>query len=230
MQTYYNDAYKYFFNWNTTERDMTDLELVKYPGQTKKKVTEVVRGQEIAIHQSFFQVWLKVIEENISDFCVINENIKDIKDLKWFCQKPKFSNGPVQTFMSIVDFRNYITNNAEFDSKIKPRMVKVYSLKKIGDDTDYSEDIEMCDWQHLKLKKNSRLSVGDNVLVEALMMPGHPTHAPIQRILRLRSQILYSFVVRLKEEEKTGVANNVFWNTWRKQADKARELINIERF
>lgn len=229
MKKYYKDAYKYFFGWNISERNMSKLELAKYPGQTKKKVTSVVRGQEIAIHQSFFQVWLEIIEENIEDFSKINENIKDIKDIKWFCQKPKFPRGPIETFMSTVDSRNYIINNVESNSKIKPRMVKIYSIRKIDDGEDFSNEVEFCDWQHIKLKKGSNLKVGDKVLVEVLMMPGHPTHAPIQRILRLRSQILHDFVVRLKEEEKIGSANNVFWNTWRRQVDKARELNDFGR-
>jgi hypothetical protein len=229
MRLYYKDAYKYFFGWNSSERDMSKLELIKYPGQTKKKVTAVIRGQEVAIHQSFFQVWLKVMEENIEDFTKINENIKDIKDIKWFCQKPKFPNGPVETFMSTVDDKNYIINNVESNSKIKPRMAKIYSIKKVGEDKDYSNEIESYGWQYIKLKKDSCLKKGDNVLVEILVMPGHPTHAPIQRILRLRSQILNSFIIRLKEEEQTGNANNVFWNTWVKQIDKAREIIDLER-
>jgi hypothetical protein len=169
------------------------------------------------------------MEENIEDFTKINENIKDIKDIKWFCQKPKFPNGPVETFMSTVDDKNYIINNVESNSKIKPRMAKIYSIKKVGEDKDYSNEIESYGWQYIKLKKDSCLKKGDNVLVEILVMPGHPTHAPIQRILRLRSQILNSFIIRLKEEEQTGNANNVFWNTWVKQIDKAREIIDLER-
>lgn len=228
MNKYYEDAYKYFFNWEAYEREMTKLEQEKYPGQTRKKMTDVVRGQEVAIHQSFFHVWLNVVEENINDFNRINPDIKDIKDLKWFCHFPKFP-GPVSTFVSEVDSKKCIVNNTDFVAAIKPRLVRIYSICKEGEDKNYIEDIERCNWQSIKLRKDSELAIGDKVTIEALMMPGHPTHAPIQRILRLRSLILHSFVVRIKKEEKSGNIDSAFWNVRKKQAEKAIELINSEK-
>ena len=228
MNKYYEDAYKYFFNWEAGEREMTKLEQVRYPGQTRKKMTEVVRGQEVAIHQSFFHIWLNVVEENIGDFCRINPEIREIKDLKWFCHLPKFP-GPVSTFVSEVDSKKSIVNNTDFVAPIKPRLIRVYSIRKEGEDKNYVDDVAICNWQSIKLRKDSELVVGDKVIIEALMMPGHPTHAPIQRILRLRSLILNSFVIRIKKEEKSGDIDSAFWNIRKKQAEKARELINCNR-
>ncbi len=62
-----------------------------------------------------------------------------------------------------------------------------------------------------------------------LLMPGHPTHAPIQRILRFRRLTLNDFVVRIREEEKTGVHDFVFWTHWKKQVELAKKTLVEEK-
>lgn len=253
MNVHYRDAYQYFFSSKSGERDMSELELAKYPGQSRKRTTSVFRGQEASIHQSFFKIWLKVLEDNISDFNKFG--IKEVSDFKWFSYPSKITNsknensfnkfisgkrndfveipkfilqkhGPVSTFISEVDFRNKITNRVEFDGEPKPRLVKIHSIVDLAG-VDRMNDVFIYDWQTLKVKKDSKLKKGDVVKVTALMMPGHPTHAPIQRILRLRSLILRDFVIRIKNEEETGMIDSTYWNVWKLQVEKAKKGDNI---
>lgn len=216
MMEYWEDAYKYFFEWQVGERDMSKAEMLKYPGQTKKKITEVMRGQEVAIHQSFFHIWMKLIEENINEFNSINPNIKELKDFKWFWHK--CPGGPILTFKTRVEEDVKILKQQPEIEKL--RFAKIYSIFK--EDKNYTNDILNCEWQVIKLKKESSLRVDDIVEVKALFMSGHPTHAPIQRILRLRSMILYDFIVKILEEEDTGKSDLVYWSSWRKAVEKAR--------
>jgi hypothetical protein len=53
--------------------------------------------------------------------------------------------------------------------------------------------------------------VGEKVEVSVLLMSGHPTHAPIQRILRLRSSVLRPIVNKIIQEESGEKEFNDFW-------------------
>jgi hypothetical protein len=228
MLKHYNDAYKYFFCWETGERDSTALELIKSPGQKKKKITDIIRGQEIAIHQSFFYEWVRVIEENIGEFTKLNKRIQTINDLKWFCRAPVFPEGPVATLSLIVGEKKEILNTTEYDQIKKPRFVKIYSILKENEYKEYIEDVDFLEWHTIKLNEDSDLQEGDVVVVKALMMPGHPAHAPIQRILRFRSLTMNAFVVRIREEEKTGISDPVFWTHWKKQVVLAKKALGVK--
>ena len=234
MRTYKEDAYNYFFSWDKEKRNMSDLELKKYPGQTKKNVTNVTRGSEIAIHQSFFQLWVKLIEDNIIEFTLIDDKIKSIENFKWFCNKKKYSDGPRSTFRTIIAHGNKINNFSNITGPDKVRLAKIYSIYKVENNIEnrsenYVNDIMECDWQHVTLSLTSNLNVGDEVEVEALMMSGHPTHAPIQRILRLRSLTLNQIIIKILEEEESGISDIEFWKIFKHNVETARDNALIER-
>jgi hypothetical protein len=66
---------------------------------------------------------------------------------------------------------------------------------------------------------------GDVVKVEAIMMPGHCAHAPIQRILRLRSRTFKDLTDRIIMEEKTNTRNNSFWKKRNIELEKAKKIV-----
>jgi hypothetical protein len=222
------DANNYFFNCETVERDMTELEKTKYLGKTKKKNTRNTSGQGVAVHQSIFHEWMTVIESNIEEFTKLDPKTKTLKNFGWFCRCPKFSGGPETLFYSVVDNSRRIVNKTpirESKSENMPRLAKIYSICKNGN--DYSDQIEKVEWHAIKLKSTTSLELGDKVLVKALVMSGHPTHAPIQRILRLRALILKDIIDRVLSEERTGQSDQEFWQNWKQKVVKARKNIEI---
>lgn len=228
MSKHTQDANNYLFNWKVIERDLTKLEKTKYPGQTKRKVTKNTRGQEAAVHQAIFHEWMDLLEDNIEEFTKIDPKIKALKDFGWLSRYPKFSGGPETTFYAQVDNRNRIPNKTPIRkrrSKSMPRLARVCSIRKDG--VEHTDDIEVSEWQAIKLKPESSLKSGDKILVEALVMSGHPTHAPIQRILRLRSALLKDIINRILVEEKTGQSDQRFWQAWKRRVDKARNKTGI---
>jgi len=231
---YWEDAFKYFFGWKNSERRMTACEMLRYPGEVTKKVTKVLRGQEVSIHQSFFKIWMDVLEENIDNFKRMG--IYELKDFKWFCHRPKFSAGPLSTFRSVVNNRNRIPNMSNVSlvagSGPKPRLARIISIYKvekgvINRNFNYLSETSVCEWQAVKLKSNTSLKLGDHVRVEAIMLPGHHSHAPIQRILRLRSSVLDNVICRVLKEESTGVRDNEYWDRWNDKVSKAKEKVLI---
>ena len=228
MAKHSHDANNYLFNWKVVEREMTKLEMIKYPGRTKKKVTKNTRGQEIAVHQAIFHEWMDLLESNIEEFTKIDLKIKALKNFGWFSRCPRFSGGPETTFYSEVDGRNRIVNKTPIRrrrSKKMPRLARVYSIRKDGE--NFTDNMEISEWQAIRLKPNSDLKAGDKVFVEALIMSGHPTHAPIQRILRLRSSLLKNIIDRILTEERTGHTDQMFWQTWKMRVARARKETGI---
>lgn len=228
MTKYGADANNYFFNWKEDERDLTELEMEKYPGQTKRKVISNTRGQEMAVHQAIFHEWMDLLDDNIGEFTKISPRIRSIKDFSWFCRQPKFTGGPETIFYAKVNERRRIPNISPIRqkrSKVLPRLARVCAIRKDGE--DFTEDVGVVEWRAIRLKPDSLLRPGDKVLVEALVMSGHPSHAPIQRILRLRSLLLKDMINRILEEEKTCKSDKRFWESWRRRVDRARKLTGI---
>jgi hypothetical protein len=198
-------------------------------------MTNTQRGSEVAIHFSFFQEWLKVIESNIEEIKNVNPHIKGLKDFKWFCRQPKFTGGPKSTFSSVVDSRGCIASKTRIRPNRTtcaniPRIVKIYAIYKIINGiidrgTNYIDEVEMHDWHSIRLISDSSLNEGDKVRVKALMMSGHPTHAPIQRIIRLRSVILKNIIDKIRREESTGDIDSLFWEAWKNRVGTARAKI-----
>jgi hypothetical protein len=230
IKKYPRDSYNYFFEWRSDKRELTLSEKQKGDLGTKN-YTKVILGQEVAIHKSLFQVWIDLLEENINDFNTINPKIVSVSDLKWFCREPKFSGGPMSTFTDVVCDRK-ITNKSPIVGPNGTRIAKVYSVYKIVDgqadkSINYVNSIIYSDWQTIEFGKD--FCDGDVVEIEALMMSGHTTHTPIQRILRLRSLILHDFVVKILEEVETGNTDVSFWKNWKINVDSARKKLNLDK-
>jgi hypothetical protein len=230
MKKYSHDANRYFFGWSSYYRDMTEKEMARYPGQTKRKMTTTQRGTEAAIHLSFFKEWLNVVEDNFTEITKVDYKIKDIKDISWFCRRPKFSGGPKSTFVAEIDERKQIANKTRIrsktGSKYVPRIAKVCSIYNIQNSyKNYIKEVDTYEWQSIKLKQNSVLQPGNKVRVEVLVMPGHPSHAPIQRIIRLRSMTLQSIINRVLNEENTGISDSLFWSSWRNRVESAKSRV-----
>jgi hypothetical protein len=231
IENFWRDAAEYFFGWKVCERVMTDKEMKLYPGQTKKKVTSVVRGDEIAIHQSFFHTWMKTLNDNINDFAKFG--IRELGDFKWFCHTPKFSSGPKSVFLSKVDEKKRILNNTNIinvkTQRFSPRIGVVLSIYKIEDNItnfnyNHIKEMKFSEWQLIRMLPESSLEPGDNVRVEALMMSGHPTHAPFLRLMRLRVNVLGPIINKILEEEKSGERDIPFWEKWIENVKYANEL------
>jgi len=231
-QEYWEDSVSYFFDYSVKNRKVTKKEKEIY-GRDLKVDTNVVRGKDVAIHQSLFHMWINLLNQNIDEFNRIDPNICNLSDFSLFCSPPKFSGGPISTFSSTVDIKKCIKNNTNItcikSQRFKPRIAKVLSIQKyVGEtleDYNYVCDINYSEWQLIRLNIDSNLSCGDNVLVTALMMSGHPSHAPFLRIMRLRRNILKPIIERVLEEEKNGDRDILFWKQWEKKVKRACKLI-----
>lgn len=235
MKRYWQDALNYFFDCKKGERIMSELEKNLYPGQIKKNTTTVHRGEEASIHQAIFHIWMDKLEKNINEFTTRNPGIKYIGDFNWFCKPPDF-NGPESTFQIEIGPKMKIANGSKIicnkPQKFDPRIARIISIYKVVDGvTDYSKNymdqIKTQEWQFIKMSLSSGLNVGDKVEVKALLMPGHTTHAPIQRIIRLRTMILSSIINRIKLEEESGNRDAKFWQTRKNIVLQARKITNI---
>lgn len=228
ISKYPDDAHNYLFNWKEKERDLTELEKARYPGQTKRKMVTKTRGVEAAVHQAIFHEWLKVLEDNIAEFTELDRKIRSLKDFRWFARCPSFSGGPETIFYAVVDSGGKIPNQTPIrkrGSKKIPRLAKICSIRLDG--KECIQDMESSEWQAIKLKPDAKLKAGDKVLVEALVMSSHPTHAPIQRVLRLRSMLLKDIINKILLEERTGQTNKEFWQIWKRRVKNARKKTGI---
>lgn len=235
MIKYWKDAAKYFFNWDIKERDMTIKEMELYPGESKKKMTIIARGQEVSIHQSLFHNWMNVLERHIKDFENKGQQIKSLKDFGWLCRAPQYTDGPESTFYSVVNSKMRIINQSEITSvkpqRFAPRIARVLSIHKVINNTISGENlvdkIKFCEWQAIRMEDNSGLKCGDVVKVKALLMPGHTTHAPIQRIIRLRTMTLKPIIDRIRAEELENKRDIDFWQRRKILVQNSREITGI---
>jgi len=236
MIKYWKDTAKYFFSWNIKERNMTTKEMELYPGENKKKMTIIPRGQEVSIHQSLFHNWMNILEKHIKDFAKTGSKIQSIKDFGWFCRAPKYTGGPESTFCSIVNSKMRILNQSNITSsqpqRFTPRIARVLSIHKIKNkvvdqSVNYVNGIKFCEWQAIRMEDFSGLKPGDLVKVKVLLMPGHTTHAPIQRIIRLRTMVLSPIIDRIKNEELENKRDIDFWQRRKNLIQKSREMTGI---
>jgi hypothetical protein len=236
IRTHPEDAVRYFFCWSTHNRDLTAREMQKYPGRRTKVFTNVARGEEVSVHQAIFQAWMDELENGMDRFRRLDSGIRSLADLKWFCRQPKYSGGPKSTFRSEVDQRFKIPNRTtvvSLDGGHKPRLARILSIYRLDSgvpDRTYNHvrDIEMCEWHAVRMKRSSVLKPGDKVRVEALVMPGHHTHAPIQRIIRLRTTVLHNTICRILEEEQSGIKDSSYWNERSRSVAAVRS--RVEKF
>lgn len=213
MMSHTSDAAPYFFDW------------VKYEGSTKD-ITKVIRGQGGSIHQTIFYKWLDILEKNMDIVSQLKPTIKHLEDFKWFCRPPKFTGGPVSVFKAIISSKMSIPNNSNIvsnKSKFMPRLAKILSIS--AHNKDYVDDIRLLRWNSIHVCNDSNLVPGDIVEIKAIMMPGHCTHAPIQRILRLRSEVLKDIINRIITEDKTNIRNHEFWKRRKEIFMKAESIV-----
>ncbi len=198
------DSYRYFFGGKPKTRDATEKEKEKNPNVFLRKTTEILRGQEMSVHQAIISRWIALIENNIDMFNKIDNSIESICDFDMFCHKPKFTDGPITIFDSTIDDKYNILNRTDIkpirDGDHHVRLAKIISITKDG--IDYIGDMQRFEWHSIKLKTNTKLNKFDNVTVTALAMPGHPTHSPIQRIIRLRTKVLAPIIKSIVNNER----------------------------
>lgn len=219
LEKHWKDAVCYLFSTAT------------FTDKNNRKVINGVRGQDNAIHQEIWSCLVGVIEQNIKLFQ--NLNINSLDDIKWFAKQPLFTAGPRDVFKAVVDENQKICNNTniqQIGSKHKPRLAKIFSIFKIIDEninTDYNyvQDVKKYGWHNIQL---TNLQKGEVVQVECLVMSGHPTHAPIQRIIKLKRDVLAPFIKRIVEEEDAGQIDKDFWCKFYKDVNEAREKTGIK--
>lgn len=237
MREYREDAAQYFFGCTNGERTMTVREKELHPGKDRCRVTMTVRGRDVAVHQSFFQTWMDLLERNIDLFARLDPAIDDLGSFGWFCRPPKYTGGPVSEFVSEIGGRMKIPNRTKVrlvnSQNNTPRLARILSIHKMVDGVpdrsyNYVSDVRLCEWHAVRLSPDSRLKIGDQVVVRALVMPGHHTHAPIQRMLRLRKDTLGGIIAKVAEEEKTGTSDAAYWASWKDAVRKAQRLIDAK--
>jgi len=170
------------------------------------------------IHKTMFDMWLKVIENNLEELRKF-KNIDSIEDLKWFCRAPNFNSGPIDTFVVEVKENNRIKNNTNLidlkSNKWNIRMAKVLSIDKVQNEElfpiNFSENVLTMTWQDIIINQRGKLRPNDVVSVTAIMMPGHPSHAPIRALLRIRSDVLANIISKVIEEENSH-RDKDFWD------------------
>ena len=198
INNFSEDAFKYFFNHSQ----------------------ESVRGNETSIHQSFFHLWMDVLNENIKDFNKFE--IFNLEDFKWFCHVPKFSYGPKFVFEANVVSKKRILNVL---SNKNIRFARVLSIKK--ENEEFIGEMKTCEWNAIQMRHDSKLQIGDSVEVKVLIMPGHHSHAPIKRIIRLKQNLFNGVVQEIISENKSGVRNKEFWEKWNEKLEIAKSQIKL---
>jgi hypothetical protein len=116
--------------------------------------------------------------------------------------------------------------------RFSPRIARVLSIykvvnNKIDYEYDYKNDIKFCEWQAIQMG-DCDLNPGDTVRVESLIMPGHTTHAPIQRIIRLRIKVLKPLIERIQREEETAERDSEFWKIWKNKVQRSRKVTDLD--
>ena len=186
-----------------------------------------------SIHKSMFDIWLYLIENNLDELRKFKD-IVGIEDLKWFCKRPNFSDGPIDTFITEVTENRRIKNNTNIvdlkSDKWNIRMAKILSIDKIENEEqfplDFSKKPLTMTWQDIIISQEEKLKPGDIVSVKSIMMPGHPSHAPIRALLRVRSDVLSNIAIRVIEEEKIK-RDMDFWKFRKDRVKVARNITNI---
>jgi hypothetical protein len=217
LARYPEDATAYFLDWET-ERDSEG-----------RPSTKVVRGQQGSVHQTILHAWIARIEMALPALRKAKEGrMRSLRDLKWLCQPPKYKNGPRSVFSAEVGNGLRVPNKSRLggSAKNRPRLAWVVSVRD-ADGADITSHVRDFEWHAVLMDAGSGLAPGDKVTVEALMMPGHHCHAPIQRIIRLRTSVLSPIVERIRREEETGETDPEFWNDWRKRASEAMEAMGM---
>lgn len=218
MTNHWHDASSYFFYWTKYKRN-------------NKNITHIIRGQDGGIHQCIFGIWMDILDSYIRRINKMRPKIKEIGDFSWFCRPPKFSGGPNSIFRAQVDSKMSIQNNTQiiqFYGNIKPRMARILSIFRYN--KDYIGDVRLLRWHSIHLSHKSKLNPGDEVEVEAIMMSGHCTHAPIQRILRLRSQILKDIINIIISEDESENINSLFWKRRKKVLENAKRIVKEQEY
>lgn len=224
MISYPEDASRYFFDWTLVDKEGA------------KKTTAVARGQETAIHQTILGMWLERIAGRMRDIRKAKgSRMRSIEDLKWFCRPPVYNGGPRVLFTATVDGGLRIPNESRLVAVGKvvdrPRMAWVVSIRKVGQDGTAGEELRRhmrtCEWQTIRMTEESGLRPGDQVKVSVLMMPGHHCHAPIQRIIRLRTTLLSPMIDRIRSEEAGEASDASFWREWHKRTETAKKATGI---
>jgi hypothetical protein len=207
MSRHTEDASRYFLEWSAKEG-------------AGRRTTKVAKGREAAIHQTVLSLWLASISRHMGEIRrAKGQSVRSLEDLKWFCRPPAYDGGPRSAFVAVVDeglrIRNASTLASVGGSADKPRMAWILSVRKVGSDgrtgTELLPHMRACEWQTISMSKESGLIPGDRVKIVALMMPGHHCHAPIQRIIRLRTSLLSGIIGRIRAEEAGGETDMAFW-------------------
>jgi len=223
MARHPEDASRYFFEWSSVGKD-------------EKRITKVAKGREVAIHQTILSAWLARILARMDEIRrAKGSKIRTLDDLKWFCRSPAYNGGPRSSFVAEVDDGLRVRNASRIVSMDgttdKPRMAWVFSVRRIGANGKSGPElaplIRSREWQVISMSRESGLVPGDKVKVVALMMPGHHCHAPIQRIIRLRTSLLSAIIERIRSEESMGETDTAFWWEWQKRAEAARKATGI---
>jgi hypothetical protein len=212
------DASGYFLEWET-ERD-----------EDGNASTRVIKGSRGSIHQSVLRAWLRRIEAALPELRKAKGGrFRSLADLKWLCQPPKYKGGPRSVFEAELEHGLRLPNASMVGRKAKhrPRLAWIMSLKSESG-ADVMRHMRDCEWHAVYMDPASGLRPGQKIKVEALMMPGHPWHAPIKRIVRLRTSALAPIAERIRREEETGETDAEFWTGWRKRAETAMARAGID--
>lgn len=211
------DASAYFLDWSAD------------PDRKGRAVTRVIKGQDASIHQGLVRAWMARLEQALPELRhAKGRHMRSLADLPWLCHPPKCRNGPRAAFETTIGAGLRIPNKSGLgQGSARPRIAWIISLRdeKGRDLIPLMRDYE---WHAIFMRPDSGLRPGTIVKVEALMMPGHRCHAPIQRIVRLRTAALAPMIARIRREEESGEADRAFWTAWRQKARLAMRNLDID--
>lgn len=187
------------------------------------------RGRDGAVHQSIVRLWLAEIRKRLPEFKKVKgiPQIRSLKDVPWLCHPPRHSSGPTLSFAARLGADLSVAHDAEPVGGHRPRMATVLSVKD-SSGREILKHMSSCEWHAIRISSGSGLSEGDLVKVKALMMPGHHSHAPIKRIMRLRADVMEPISQRVRKEEAGGVRDMGFWRAWSERVERARKKMETE--
>jgi len=157
--------------------------------------------------------------------------MRSLEDLIWFCRPPEYNGGPKVSFVATVCDGLRIRDESGLSAVGNAKPPRIARFLSVLRDTDHGKElvsyIRNYEWKSVAMSEDSGLKPGDKVKVVALMMPSHHCHAPIQRIIRLRTTLLAPMIRRIRAEEVEGASDIEFWREWQKKAEDARKATGI---
>ena len=174
------------------------------------------KKKENSIYQTIIKIWIDLIEKNINQIGLLDDSFKKLENIGWLNDPPRIIfNTTIEENNKILFFKR--------DQKHFPKIIKIFSLMK--NNQNYIDDIKEFSDHVIYLNSDTLLKPNDKIKLDILIISGHPTSAPIQRILRLKNKVLKNIIEKIQYGEKGNA--DTFWKNWKEQVKTARDQTGI---